>query len=112
MQFQYLTTLLAFTGAALALPTAITPTKSLNKRLTTQAITEIMPSSASCSGRGDQCRTAAQAAPLFEKAFSDYGIEKDVEKAGILALVAYESLEMQYSKNLVNAAAGQGTSNM
>ncbi|KAI3401657.1 hypothetical protein diail_9321 [Diaporthe ilicicola] len=112
MQFQYLTTLLAFTGAALALPTATTPTKSLGKREATQVLLDIMPSSSSCSGRGDQCRTAEQAAPHLVDAMTKYSIASDMEQAGILSLIAYESLEMQYSKNLNNAAAGQGTSNM
>ncbi|ROW11443.1 hypothetical protein VMCG_01186 [Cytospora schulzeri] len=107
-----ITTTLAVAGTALALPTTPSPTRTLGKRDSTQVIEDIMPSSSSCAGRGDQCRTAAQAAPHLVKAMQDYGIGTNMEQAGILALVAYESGEMQYSKNLNNAAAGQGTSNM
>ncbi|KUI67261.1 hypothetical protein VM1G_02691 [Cytospora mali] len=112
MQLTTLLTTLAAAGAALALPTAQTPTRTLGKRDASQVILDIMPSSSSCSGRGTECRTAEQAAPYLVKAMEDYSIGTDVEQAGILALVAYESVEMQYSKNLNNAAAGQGTSNM
>jgi hypothetical protein len=41
-----------------------------------------------------------------------YGLAKPMEQAGVLALIAFESRQMQFKKNLVNAAAGQGTSNM
>jgi hypothetical protein len=112
MQFQYLTTLLAFSGAALALPAATTPIKTLGKREATQVLLDIMPSSSSCAGRGDECRTASQAAPYLVQAMTKYGLAQPMEQAGVLALVAFESKEMQYKKNLVNAAAGQGTSNM
>ncbi|KAJ0121019.1 hypothetical protein J7T55_008179 [Diaporthe amygdali] len=112
MQFQYLTTLLAFTGAAMALPTANTPIRTLTKRTSADILQTIMPKSASCDGRGDECRTAAQAAPFLVKAMTDYNIGTQTEQGGILALIAYESEQMQYKKNLNNAAAGQGTSNM
>lgn len=112
MQFQYLTTLLAFAGAALALPTATTPTKTLGKREATQVLLDIMPSSSSCDGRGDECRTATQAASHLVQGMTKWKTTAPMEQAGILALIAYESLEMQYKKNLNNAAAGQGTSNM
>lgn len=112
MQLTTLITTLAVAGTALALPTTPSPTRTLGKRDSAQVILDIMPSSSSCAGRGDQCRTAAQAAPYLVKAMEDYSIATNMEQAGILALVAYESVEMQYSKNLNNAAAGQGTSNM
>lgn len=112
MQFTTLITALAAAGAALALPTTRTPTRTLAKREATQVLLDIMPSSSSCAGRGTQCRTASQAAPHLVKAMQDYGIGTGLEQAGILALVAYESVEMQYKKNLNNAASGQGTSNM
>lgn len=112
MQFQYLTTVLAFTGAALALPTSTTPTKTLSKREATQVLLTIMPSSSSCEGRGDECRTAVQAGSHLVQAMTKYGLDAAAEQAGVLALIAFESKQMQYKKNLVNAAAGQGTSNM
>ncbi|POS80837.1 hypothetical protein DHEL01_v200752 [Diaporthe helianthi] len=112
MQFQYLTTMLAFAGAALALPAATTPTKTLGKREATQVLLAIMPSSSSCDGRGDECRTAVQAGAYLVQAMIKYGLTEPVEQAAVLALIAFESVQMQYKKNLVNAAAGQGTSNM
>lgn len=112
MQFQYLTTLLAFAGAALALPTATASTKSLGKREAIQVLLDIMPKSGSCDGRGDECRTATQAASYLVQAMTKYKTTEPMEQAGILALVAYESEQMQYKKNLNNAASGQGTSNM
>ncbi|KAG6362009.1 hypothetical protein INS49_010238 [Diaporthe citri] len=112
MQFQHLTTLLTFAGAALALPTATTPSKALGKREATQVLLDIMPKSSSCDGRGDECRTATQAASHLVQAMTKYNTTAPMEQAGILSLIAYESLEMQYKKNLNNAAAGQGTSNM
>lgn len=112
MQSQYLITLLAFAGAAMALPTATTSTKTLGKREATQVLLDIMPSSSSCEGRGDECRTAVQAGSYLVQAMTKYQLTEDMEQAGVLALVAFESKEMQYKKNLVNAAGGQGTSNM
>ena len=113
MQFTTLiTTALAIAGAALAAPATPTPTRTLGKRSSAAVIEAIMPSSSSCAGRGSQCRTAAQAAPYLVKAMQDYGINTNREQAGILALVAKESGELQYNENLENAAQGQGTSNM
>lgn len=110
MQFQYLTTLLALTGAALSVPTA-TKCASTQTLLPTKALLDIMPSSSSCANRGDECRTAAQAAPYLRDAMIKYNTTQPMEKAGILSIIAYESEEMRYKKNLNNAAAGQGTCN-
>lgn len=114
MQLTTLLTTVAVAGTALALPTAPAPTRTLAKRDSTQVILDIMPSSSSCAGRGTQCRTAAEAAPHLVQAMEDYGVGTSAEQAGILALVAYESGELQYSRNLdaASAASGQGTSNM
>ncbi|ROW18401.1 hypothetical protein VPNG_00104 [Cytospora leucostoma] len=112
MQLTTLITTVAIAGTALALPTTPAPTRTLARRDGTQVILDIMPSSSSCAGRGTQCRTASEAAPHLVQAMEDYSIGTNVEQAGILALVAYESGELQYSQNLNNAASGQGTSNM
>ncbi|KAK7744990.1 hypothetical protein SLS53_003224 [Cytospora paraplurivora] len=112
MQLTTLLTTVAIAGTALALPATPAPTRTLAKRDGTQVILDIMPSSSSCTGRGTQCRTATEAAPYLVQAMEDYSIGTNVEQAGILALVAYESGELQYSQNLNNAASGQGTSNM
>ncbi|KAF3768711.1 hypothetical protein M406DRAFT_223362, partial [Cryphonectria parasitica EP155] len=75
-------------------------------------IEAIMPSSVSCSGRGDECTTAAVAGPLLADAMTTYSITSGVEQAGILALIAYESDELQYKKNTnQDANLGRGTAN-
>lgn len=73
----------------------------------------IMPQSVSCAGRGDECTTAAVAAPYLVDAMYEYGVVTGYEQAGILALIAYESVEMRYkvNQNAANRAAGQGTAN-
>lgn len=72
-----------------------------------------MPLSSSCADRGDECVTAEVAAPYFVSGMNHYGVSTAIEQAGILALVAYESGQMQYkiNTNSANAASGQGTSN-
>lgn len=118
MQLSTLTATLALAGAGLALPTGnanLTPSTTLNKRATSAVgiIEAIMPSSTSCSGRGDECTTATDAAPYLIDSMAEYGIGSAVEMAGILALIAYESGEMQYKKNTNQAAnPGRGTANM
>lgn len=76
-------------------------------------VVAIMPKSISCDGCGDECTTAAVAAPYLVDAMYKYGVTTGYEQAGVLALVAYESVEMQYKVNQVPAhkAAGQGTVN-
>lgn len=73
----------------------------------------IMPSSASCEGRGDECTTAEVAAPLLVDSMTTYKVETGYEQAGILALIAYESIELQYRKNqnAEQLALGRGTAN-
>lgn len=107
-----------FTAAFLAGLVAAAPTPTpVEKRTPTSAadqIAAIMPSSTSCATTNDQCRTNVQAAPRLIDAMSAYNITRAMEIAGILALIGYESLDMQYNTNLnaANAANGQGTSNM
>ncbi|KAJ4414689.1 hypothetical protein N0V82_007803, partial [Gnomoniopsis sp. IMI 355080] len=73
----------------------------------------IMPLSVSCAGRGDECTTADVAAPYLAASMDTYGIKTGYEQAGILALISYESNQLQYKTNLnpANKAAGQGTAN-
>lgn len=111
MRFLHLLTLLVFSGSALGSCPTKRRAKSQGKHLTAGILVEIMPLSSSCEGRGGECRTAEQALPYFNKAMSKYNTTLDVEKAGILALVGFESADMQYKRNQNNAANGQGTSN-
>lgn len=73
----------------------------------------IMPSAASCAGRGDECATAAVAAPYLAASMRQYGVATGYEQAGILSLIAYESIELQYrvNQNAEQRALGRGTAN-
>lgn len=73
----------------------------------------IMPSSASCEGRGDECATAELAAPYLVESMRKYEVATGYEQAGILSLIAYESVELQYRKNQnpTQLALGRGTAN-
>lgn len=73
----------------------------------------IMPSAASCAGRGDECATAAEAAPYLAASMGRYGVATGYEQAGILSLIAYESIELQYrvNQNAEQRALGRGTAN-
>lgn len=73
----------------------------------------IMPLSVSCAGRGDECTTADVAAPYLAASMETYGVTTGYEQAGILALISYESNQLQYKTNLnpEHKAAGQGTAN-
>ncbi|CAN8100587.1 unnamed protein product [Discula destructiva] len=108
---------LALAGVGLALPTGnhALPARALGKRgwFSTAVIEAIMPKSTSCDNRGDECTTGAVAAQYLHRAVLKYGVTTDIEKAGIAALIAYESGELQYKKNLDQAAQpGRGTANM
>lgn len=118
MHMQTLLAALALAGSALARPTIrtvgeiVAPTRALNKRSAASVVEAIMPSSTSCAGRGDECTTAAAAGPLLADAMSTYSITNGVEQAGILALIAYESNELQYKKNTnQDSNLGRGTAN-
>lgn len=116
MQFHSLTTTLALAGVGLSLPTAVeklTPTRTWDKRDVASTIVAIMPSSTSCDGRGDECTTAQDAVEYLTGSMSEYSVSTAIEQAGLLSLIAYESVEMQYKKNLDQAAqTGRGTVNM
>lgn len=116
-----LITSLTLAGTALLLPAAAggsdkaTPTRSLNKRDGTAADTllVIMPSSSSCANRGTECVTADVAAPYLVDSMADYGVTTGLEQAGVLALIAYESVQMQFktNQNAEQKALGRGTAN-
>lgn len=116
MQLQIVTAALALAGVGLSLPTGVndqTPTRTWDKRNVASTIVAIMPSSTSCDGRGDECTTAEDAVEYLTGSMSQYSVSTAVEQAGLLSLIAYESVEMQYKKNLDQAAqTGRGTVNM
>lgn len=81
--------------------------------ITAATIVAIMPDSASCTGQGDECATAALAAPYLGKSLDDYGVASAYERAGVLALMAYESVQLRYrtNSNAEEKAKGRGTAN-
>lgn len=117
MHLQTLTIASALGGTALCLPTrehptSTTPTRTVEKRGAAAVVEAIMPSSTSCSGRGDECTTAEVAGPYLADSMAYFDVTSGVAQAGILSLVAYESNELQYRKNLDQSAQlGRGTVN-
>ncbi|KAF2397517.1 hypothetical protein EJ06DRAFT_464720, partial [Trichodelitschia bisporula] len=82
--------------------------------LTTSQILAIMPQTASCANEPypGECRTAAQAAPLFAQSFTKYKITDPHAQAAILALVAYESGQLKANIGHTPPVPGKGTRNM
>ncbi|KAH8676194.1 hypothetical protein BX600DRAFT_508369 [Xylariales sp. PMI_506] len=74
-------------------------------------ILQIAPDSASCSDT-TECRTAAQAAPYLVDAMSQYGVTQVGAIAGVLSLMAFESVSFEYKHNVSPGRPGQGTANM
>jgi hypothetical protein len=74
-------------------------------------ILAIMPKSASCADT-TECRTNVQAAPFLIDAMKQYKVFNAAQIAGVLALIAFESVEMRYKHNVSPGRPGQGTSNM
>lgn len=117
-----ITTSLALATVAAALPAAgdratapppITQTLARRDGTAADTLVLIMPSSASCEGRGDECATAEVAAPYLVESMDAYEVTTGYEQAGILSLIAYESVELQYRKNqnAQQLALGRGTAN-
>lgn len=70
-----------------------------------------MPTSSSCLKDADECRTANQAAPFVAKSFQHYNISTRAEKAALLGLMAFESVEFKLNTNKTGSV-GEGTRNM
>lgn len=127
MQVSILITNLTLTGTAVSLPATagggggdgdkVTPTRTLNKRYDggdpADTLLVIMPSSSSCANRGVECVTADVAAPYLVDSMADYGVTTGLEQAGVLALIAYESVQLQFktNQNAEQKALGRGTAN-
>jgi len=62
----------------------------------------------------DECRTAVQAAPAINNAFTTYGITTLGEQATILSIMGFETGGFQYERNHLPAPGrpGQGTRNL
>ncbi|CAN8099557.1 unnamed protein product [Discula destructiva] len=81
--------------------------------ITAETIKAIMPLSASCADRGAECTNASVAAPHLAASLDQYGVASAYERAGVLALIAYKSVELQYRTNqkAEQKAEGPGTAN-
>lgn len=86
------------------------PQASENVKMVT-VIEAIMPKSTSCEGADfpNECRTAEQAAPFVAEALIPFS---NAEKAALLALMGYESVDFRYKHNVSPGVEGQGTANM
>lgn len=106
---------LATTHPASAAPApACSTTSTPASQIITPALVEaVMPLSASCADRPPECTNSTVAAPLLAASFDAYRLTTKQEQAGVLALIAYESVQLGYRNNSVaaNVAAGQGTAN-
>ncbi|KAH7016291.1 uncharacterized protein B0I36DRAFT_298607 [Microdochium trichocladiopsis] len=114
------TSIIIATAAALLVDT--TTAASLERRadlVAADIVAQIAPSSKTCAD-ARQCRTNVQVGTAMVEAFQAYDIYEPVAMASILALIALESVEFRYKRNLqsTNPAQeqefhwGQGTSNM
>lgn len=87
-----------------------------NTDITVEQLLSINPTMKSCapSTYTDECRTASQAVPWVNAAFSKYKIASVGEKAAILSLELFESASFVYNTNHFPAPGrpGQGTRNM
>ncbi|KAF2461291.1 hypothetical protein BDY21DRAFT_278510 [Lineolata rhizophorae] len=82
--------------------------------ITAAVIQQIAPSTASCSGAAfpDECATADVAATALGASFTTYDISSAAEQTALLALVLFESGNLQYDRNHWPGVPGQGTRNM
>lgn len=109
---------IAAAGALLAGSTVASPIERRDTPPSAASIVaQIAPSSVSCANT-DECRTNEQVGAALITAMVDYEIYSLSAMASIIALIALESGEFKYKRNLQhdNAAQaihwGQGTSNM
>ena len=67
-----------------------------------------------CTANEPDCRSPAQAARHLEDSFRDYGLTCPAEQAAVLAVIALESGEFHYKRNMFPPPGrpGQGTVNM
>ncbi|KAI1866395.1 hypothetical protein JX265_007696 [Neoarthrinium moseri] len=112
MKTVQIATALLLAGSAAAAPTNCARS-STTDATAAALVAQIAPAAASatCSPT-DECRTAAQAGPLLEQAMKDYNITSAGEKAGVYALMAFESVNFEYKHNVSPGRPGQGTANM
>jgi hypothetical protein len=74
-------------------------------------VQQIAPKAANCADT-KECRTAEQAAPFILKSLITYGLSSPAEMAGVISLMAFESVNFKYKHNVSPGRPGQGTANM
>lgn len=89
---------------------------SLNPRddtftVTADQLQKIAPTSNTCDNAPapEQCATAAQAAPLISRSFQFYKVTSRAEQAAVIGLMAFESGQFKYNKNVSPGIPGQGS---
>lgn len=85
---------------------------SLAQLYAADVIATIAPKSESCPSKEEDCRTAEQIGPFLVQSFQDYGIYNPNEMAAIISLMAFESGDFHYKRNMFPGRPGQGTANM
>jgi len=87
------------------------------KKMTIAQLLQFAPTASSCSPAAqfaDECRTAAQAVPLINAAFSNFSINTVGEQAALASLMSFETGDFQFDRNHFPAPGnpGQGTRNL
>jgi hypothetical protein len=109
MRFQTVTALLALAAAS----TVATPMPVFTRDTSAaELIAKIAPGSLSCRAGEPECRTNTQAAPFLIASMQRYGLTTYPEIAASLALMAFESVDFRYKRNVSPGRPGQGTANM
>lgn len=88
---------------------------SSDVRITASQITAIAPKSQSCAnapvpkGGMPECASAQDAAVYIGESFKTYNVTSKAEQAAVIALMAFESVEFQFSRNQGSGVEGQGS---
>lgn len=90
----------------------IASTQRTVSALTTDKLLTIAPKSSSCTNApaAGECATAAQAAPVINDCFAQYAIDSAGAQAALLGLMAFETGEFKYNRNVYPGIPGQGSS--
>lgn len=105
-----LLTLIPLLASAAPTP-APAPAAQDTTQITPSQIQQIAPKSVNCDNppAKGECATGDQAAPNIAKSFENYGVTSKAEQAAVIALMAFESEEFQFSRNQVPGVEGQGS---
>lgn len=112
MRYSQIASYLLLSGTALAAPLVNTSKVEARDDSAASIVAKIAPGASSCTDTSSECRTAEQAAPYLIDAMQKYGVTTTAEIAGILALMAFESVDFAYKHNISPGRPGQGTANM